>query len=95
MPIIYGKVYWASMCRKKELEEISFRSSVAAINLPISELPLSIRSYNGLIRANLRTIKDVANVIKIEDWNKQTRQIGAKSKNEIECVVRSFLDNLR
>lgn len=91
MPMIYGKAHWAYMCREKEIAKLQRLSLIDAVNLPIDVLALSVRSYNGLYRSNLRTVKAVADAMQNNNWHKNAKQIGIKSKKEIEDKVNSFL----
>jgi len=56
---------------------------------PIDELTLSVRSFNGLMRANADTFGRLANLIGQENGLRSVRNLGAKSEAEI---TRCFFD---
>lgn len=53
-------------------------------NVPIDELFLSVRSSNGLMRANAGTLGKVAELMEREQGLKSVRNLGVKSEQEIK-----------
>lgn len=61
-------------------------------DVDISDLNLSVRSYNCLRRAGCDSIQDVIGLI-AEDGLGKIRNLGVKSKAEIEGAVRNYMDS--
>ena len=55
------------------------------LDKPVDELELSVRSYNCLKNANIKTLRDL--VTKTEAELLQTKNFGRKSLNEINEVL--------
>src|SRR5205814_10304608 len=54
----------------------------------VEELELSVRSYNGLKNANIRTIRELVN--KTEAEMLKTKNFGRKSLNEIKEILHTM-----
>ena len=61
-------------------------------DVDISDLNLSVRSYNCLRRAGCDSIQDVISLI-AEDGLGKIRNLGVKSKAEIEGAVKNYMDS--
>jgi len=70
-----------------EIEEVDedFTAFHATLNRPVDELELSVRSYNCLKNADIRTIRDL--VQKTEPEMLKTKNFGKKSLQEIKEVL--------
>lgn len=70
-----------------EVEEVDvdFNAFHATLNRPVDELELSVRSYNCLKNADIRTIRDL--VQKSEPEMLKTKNFGKKSLQEIKEVL--------
>lgn len=70
-----------------EVEEVDedFNAFHATLNRPVDELELSVRSYNCLKNADIRTIRDL--VQKTEPEMLKTKNFGKKSLQEIKEVL--------
>lgn len=64
------------------------RKLIENLNRSVDELELSVRSYNCLKNANIRTIGDL--VQKNEAEMLKTRNFGRKSLNEIKEILSSM-----
>ena len=68
--------------------------SIRLADLSIDEMNLTVRSSNGLKRANIHTFSSLKEVLSIENWLLNIRNIGQKSIKEIkqlffeECYAR-------
>ena len=58
------------------------------LNHPIDSLGLSVRAYNCLLRADCKRVGDVVRLSK--DQIQRIRNLGAKTANEIACVIRDL-----
>jgi len=72
---------------EEEAEEVDedFTAFHATLNRPVDELELSVRSYNCLKNADIRTIRDL--VQKTEPEMLKTKNFGKKSLQEIKEVL--------
>ena len=68
-----------------EEEDEDFTAFHATLNRPVDELELSVRSYNCLKNADIRTIRDL--VQKTEPEMLKTKNFGKKSLQEIKEVL--------
>jgi DNA-directed RNA polymerase subunit alpha len=70
-----------------EVEEVDedFNAFHATLNRPVDELELSVRSYNCLKNADIRSIRDL--VQKTEPEMLKTKNFGKKSLQEIKEVL--------
>jgi DNA-binding CsgD family transcriptional regulator len=67
------------------------RVTVEVLDIPLSELNLSVRSYNCLRRASKNTLKDITDMTEPE--LKRIRNLGNKSADEIiDCLKRHGLE---
>lgn len=66
----------------------SFPESMANLNLPIEQLGLSTRAYNGLRNCDLWTVKDICK--RTERDLTHTKNFGKKSVQEIKDVLTRF-----
>ena len=62
-------------------EEVSYKATVERLNPNIEDMDLSVRSFNCLMRAGLKTANDIAKL----DFNQlsRIRNLGRKSLNEV------------
>lgn len=67
--------------------EIELPLTAEFLELPISELNLNVRAYNGLMRSNLQTILKLADAIMCEKGIECIRNLGKKSVYEIKCAL--------
>lgn len=59
------------------------------LDQPIEELNLSVRSYNGLMRANISTVNKLVNALSGEYGLEKIRNLGKKSIFEIKRALLS------
>ena len=57
------------------------------LDLPIDELNLSVRAYNGLMRANISTVKRLVSALTEEYGLEHIRNLGKKSITEIKRAL--------
>ena len=57
------------------------------LQLPIDELNLSVRAYNGLMRANISTVQKLVNALSEEYGLDHIRNLGKKSICEIKRAL--------
>ena len=69
----------------EEVQEIRHDAVIEHLNKSVDELELSVRSYNCLKNANIRTIGEL--VIKTEAEMLKTKNFGRKSLNEIKEIL--------
>jgi DNA-directed RNA polymerase subunit alpha len=76
----------------EEPEVVTIAPSVSPINehldKSVDELELSVRSYNCLKNANIKTIRDL--VVRSENEMLKTKNFGRKSLNEIKDILVSM-----
>ena len=63
--------------------------SETTCNKSIEELNLSVRSYNCLMRSNIKTVGAVVDTI-MDDKLSQIRNLGIKSKAEIKATIYEY-----
>lgn len=59
-------------------------------DVPIEQLDLSVRAYNGLARAGIKTLEDIINIDE-ERGLKRIRSLGRKSTDEIENKIKVYV----
>jgi DNA-directed RNA polymerase subunit alpha len=69
----------------EEVQEVRHDAVIEHLNKSVDELELSVRSYNCLKNANIRTIGEL--VIKTEAEMLKTKNFGRKSLNEIKEIL--------
>jgi DNA-directed RNA polymerase subunit alpha len=69
----------------EEVQEIRHDAVIEHLNKSVDELELSVRSYNCLKNANIRTIGEL--VVKTEAEMLKTKNFGRKSLNEIKEIL--------
>jgi DNA-directed RNA polymerase subunit alpha len=69
----------------EEVQEVRHDAVIEHLNKSVDELELSVRSYNCLKNANIRTIGEL--VIKTEAEMFKTKNFGRKSLNEIKEIL--------
>ena len=69
----------------EEVQEVRHDAVIEHLNKSVDELELSVRSYNCLKNANIRTIGEL--VIKSEAEMLKTKNFGRKSLNEIKEIL--------
>src|SRR5437879_12713484 len=72
----------------EEPTEIRHDAVAEHLNKSVEELELSVRSYNCLKNANIRTIREL--VQKTEAEMLKTKNFGRKSLNEIKDILHSM-----
>jgi DNA-directed RNA polymerase subunit alpha len=72
----------------EEVQEVRHDAVIEHLNKSVDELELSVRSYNCLKNANIRTIGEL--VIKTEAEMLKTKNFGRKSLNEIKEILRGM-----
>ncbi len=77
-------------------KETKVRQSKEYLKSDISELNLSVRSYNCLKRAGCNTVEDVIRIIESdENGLKKIRNLGSRSETEILERIRSFKEEYK
>jgi len=69
----------------EEVQEVRHDAVIEHLNKSVDELELSVRSYNCLKNANIRTIGEL--VVKTEAEMLKTKNFGRKSLNEIKEIL--------
>lgn len=80
----------APLSRYKKGIRIEIPLSLTLWNTPLDELPISVRSKNGLLRAGARTIGHVAERIMSEQGLESIRNLGHRSISEIKTQILSI-----
>ena len=67
--------------------EIELPLTAEFLAMPITELNLTVRAHNGLMRAGLDTVQKLADAIMNENSIERIRNLGRKSIYEIKCAL--------